>query len=139
VEARTDSGVFSSVRWAADQGRDVFAVPGPVNSATSQGTNQLIKQGAKLVSNARDILEELKLEQRTSRKTRDSNNAPNTPAPKLDETEETLYNTLTPEPRHIDDLAGSANLTSPVLLKVLLSLELKGLVKQMPGKMFIRT
>ena len=139
VEARADSGVFSSVRWAADQGRDVFAVPGPVNSATSQGTNQLIKQGAKLVSNARDILEELNLEQRISGKVEDRKKTPSTSAPKLDEAEETLYNNLTPEPRHIDDLAGIANFTSPVLLKVLLSLELKGLVKQMPGKMFIRT
>jgi len=139
VEARTDSGVFSSVRWAADQGRDVFAVPGPVNSATSQGTNQLIKQGAKLVSNARDILEELKLEQRTYSKAQDIKSTPATPAPKLDEAEEKLYNTLTPEPRHIDDLPGMANLSSPELIKTLLSLELKGMVKQLPGKMFIRT
>ncbi|MBI5805006.1 DNA-protecting protein DprA [candidate division TA06 bacterium] len=139
VEARTDSGVFSSVRWAADQGRDVFAVPGPVNSATSQGTNQLIKQGAKLVSNARDILEELKLEQRTSTKAQVNKSTQATPAPKLDETEEKLYNTLTPEPTHIDDLPGMANLSSPELIKILLSLELKGMVKQLPGKMFIRT
>lgn len=139
VEARADSGVFSSVRWAADQGREVFAVPGPVNSSTSQGTNQLIRQGARLVSNARDILEELKLEQRSSRKEQDIKSAPATPAPKLDEAEEKLYNTLTPEPRHIDDLPGMANLSSPELIKTLLSLELKGMVKQLPGKMFIRT
>ena len=139
VEARTDSGVFSSVRWAADQGRDVFAVPGPVNSATSQGTNQLIKQGAKLVSNARDILEELKLEPRTPGQARELQKNPDIPAPKLDEAEEKLYNTLTPEPRHIDDLPGMANLSSPETIKTLLSLELKGMVKQLPGKMFIRT
>lgn len=139
VEARADSGVFSSVRWAADQGRDVFAVPGPVNSATSQGTNQLIKQGAKLVSNARDILEELKLEQRASGKNREIRKDVTASAPQLDEAEDNLYNTLTPEPLHIDALFGAANLSSPELLRVLLSLELKGLVKQLPGKMFIRT
>ncbi|MBI4725945.1 DNA-protecting protein DprA [candidate division TA06 bacterium] len=139
VEARADSGVFSSVRWAADQGRDVFAVPGPVNSATSQGTNQLIKQGAKLVSSARDILEELNLEQKISKKVQELKKTPTAPAPKLDEAEENLYNTLTPEPLHIDSLADIANLKSPELIKALLSLELKGLVKQLPGKMFIRT
>lgn len=139
VEARTDSGVFSSVRWAADQGRDVFAVPGPVNSATSQGTNRLIKQGAKLVSNARDILEELNLDQRTFRKIQGIKLEKAASAPKLDESEGNLYNTLTPEPLHIDALAVAAGLASPELMRVLLSLELKGLVKQLPGKMFIRT
>jgi DNA processing protein len=139
VEARADSGVFSSVRWAADQGRDVFAVPGPVNSATSQGTNQLIKQGAKLVSNARDILEELKLEQRITATAREPQKNAEPPVPKMDEAEEDLYHTLTPEPLHIDDLSGLSKLSSPELIKVLLSLELKGLVKQLPGKMFIRT
>jgi DNA processing protein len=139
VEARTDSGVFSSVRWAADQGRDIFAVPGPVNSATSQGTNQLIKQGAKLVSSARDILEELQLETKRTPKAQELNNPSNASAPKLDPAEEDLYNTLTPEPLYIDNLADIANLSSPELIKILLSLELKGLVKQLPGKMFIRT
>ncbi len=133
VEARADSGVFSSVRWAADQGREVFAVPGPISSAASSGTNRLIKQGAKLVQGVEDIIEELRplIESR-------SRPAPGRLGIPLPETEKHLYNLLSDQPRHVDSLAQEAARNVNEVLRTLFDLEMKGLVKQLPGKMYVR-
>lgn len=61
VEAREDSGVFSTVNWALEQGKDFFAVPGPVTSPVSRGPNRLTKQGACLVESVEEVLEALKI------------------------------------------------------------------------------
>jgi DNA processing protein len=132
VEAREDSGVFSSVRWALDQGREVFAVPGPVTSATSRGTNKLIKQGAKLVQTVDDILEELTHAA-----------VPEAPAavvarPQPDPEERPVFEAIEAAPLHIDLIAHDSKLNTGDALRILLGLELKGMVKQLPGKMFVR-
>lgn len=133
VEARGDSGVFSSVRWAADQGREVFAVPGPINSAASFGTNRLIKQGAKLVQGVEDIIEELR-PYLTSRKREKEKQ----PRPDLAKEEEPIFELLSEQPLHVDSLAQQAQRSINEVLRVLFDLEMKGLVKQLPGKMYIR-
>jgi DNA processing protein len=133
VEAREDSGVFSTVRWAAEQGREVFAVPGPITSATSVGPNQLIKQGAKMVLNISDILEELKLsgpDKSPPQKT--------LPETELDGDERSVFASLADDPRHIDSIAEMIRRSSADTLRILFTLEMKGLIRQMPGKMFVK-
>lgn len=129
VEAGRDSGVFSTVRWAADQGRDVFAVPGNVSSRMSAGTNILIKQGAKLTTDVSDILEELDLQRHMEKQEK---------MPSLSKEEEKVLQVLNSAPRHIDEISTRANLPVSRTLSVLLSLEMKELISQFPGKLFVR-
>jgi len=133
VEAREDSGVFSTVRWAAEQGREVFAVPGPITSATSVGPNQLIKQGAKIVLNVSDILEELKLSGPDKMPPKET-----LPKIELDGDEGSVFASLADDPRHIDTIAETIKRSPGDTLRILFLLEMKGLIKQMPGKMFVR-
>ncbi|MBU1356273.1 MAG: DNA-processing protein DprA [Candidatus Edwardsbacteria bacterium] len=133
VEAREDSGVFSTVRWAAEQGREVFAVPGPITSATSVGPNQLIKQGAKIVLNVSDILEELKLSGPDKMPPKET-----LPKIELDGDEGSVFAGLADDPRHIDTIAETIKRSPADTLRILFTLEMKGLIKQMPGKMFVR-
>ncbi len=129
VEARMNSGVFSTVRWAADQGRDVFAVPGNVSSKMSIGTNILIKHGAKLTTDVVDILEELNLEQ-PARKTEE--------LPSLPKEERNVLEILDSTPKYVDEICEKTSLPVSRTLSVLLSLEMKELVSQLPGKLFVR-
>jgi DNA processing protein len=129
VEASEASGVFSTAKWAADQGRDVFAVPGNVSSRMSSGTNILIKHGAKLTTDVADILEELNIE-------------PAAPTPKilpaLSNEERTVLQILNSTPQYVDYIREKANLPVSRTLSVLLSLEIKELVFQLPGKLFVK-
>jgi DNA processing protein len=131
VEAREDSGVFSSVRWALEQGRDVFAVPGPISSPASWGTNTLIKQGARLVQSVADIIDELHLGPHQEQ-------PPPLHAPQLNGDEDPVFQVLSESPAHIDAIARSASLSTAEALRILLGLEMRDLVKQLPGKMFVR-
>jgi DNA processing protein len=133
VEARADSGVFSSVRWAADQGREVFAVPGPISSEASSGTNRLIKHGAKLVQSVNDIIEELRPQMAGLRKTDLKQTAP-----RLGKEEEPIFELLSDQPRHVDSLAQQAQRSVTEVLRALFDLEMRGLVRQLPGKMYIK-
>ncbi len=130
VEASLDSGVFSTVRWAAEQGRDVFAIPGDVNRRTSVGTNKLISEGAKLTTCIEDVLEELHLALPGKEK----------PPPQIEltERERSVYDLLSYEPTYIDQVAEGAQLAVSEVSSLLLSLELKGAVKQVAGKRFIK-
>ncbi len=129
VEAAKDSGALITADFALEQGRTVFAVPGKVDSVTSFGTNRLLKQGARLVESAEDILEELGLD----RKQRDTKKTPI----KLKEDELSIYNTLSSEPLHIDQLTEISKRPVQEVLKILLKLEMKRLVRQLPGKEFV--
>ena len=137
VEATRKSGSLITARLAADQGREVFAVPGSIQSFKSMGTHSLIKQGAKLVEHAQDIIEEIapQIECRDSGITK----APaeqTRPAAALSPEELNVFQALEPYPVHVDDLLHQVSLTPGKLLSVLLALELKGLVQQAPGKLF---
>jgi DNA processing protein len=130
IEATLDSGSLITVGYALDQGKEVFAVPGNVTSVNSRGTNDLIKRGARLVESAEEVIEELgpllKGILREDRK----------PPPEMNEEEQAVHSCLDTEPKHIDLITRGIQMTSGRALSVLLSLELKGLVRQSNGKYF---
>ncbi|MFN8474715.1 MAG: DNA-processing protein DprA [Anaerolineae bacterium] len=130
TEAGESSGALITARMAAEQGRDVFAVPGRITDVKSAGTNGLIQTGAKLVTSVRDIVEELNLrtvvEQRTVQL-----------ALPEDETERALIGFLSADPVHIDELRRAADLPMPVVSATLALLEVKGLVRQVGGMNYV--
>lgn len=133
VEATHQSGSLITARLAAEQGREVFAVPGSVTSFKSMGTHKLIKEGAKLVEHADDIVEELNITQQTPC-------LPGKDAPTMGLTaeEERVLDALSPYPIHIDSLVRQLSLSAAQIASLLLQLEVKGLVTQTPGKFFAR-
>ncbi|UCG05626.1 MAG: DNA-processing protein DprA [Desulfobacterales bacterium] len=139
VEASKKSGSLITARLAAEQNREVFAVPGSVQSFKSIGTHTLIKQGAKLVEHAQDIIEELypiiKPHIAASGNLRRQDATRNVIA-SLPPEEVRVYEMLGPYPEHIDDLARKISMETGKLSSILLKLELKGIVQQSPGKLF---
>jgi DNA processing protein len=130
VEAAAKSGSLITAMQAAEQGRDVFAVPGPVGER-SRGTHRLLREGAMLAERAEDILAEI---------------APHMldrPVPAapvvLDAAECALLEHLLPDPLHVDALISRSGLPAATVLQTLLGLELKGAVQQLPGKHFVAT
>jgi DNA processing protein len=129
VEASLKSGSLITASLAAEQGREVFAVPGNVNSKGSKGTNRLIKEGARLVEDVGDILEEL-----------DGPSNPRCNVPlQIDLTKEeaSLMGLLT-EPLHIDDISSLSGMDTRTVSAMLLNLELSGIVRQLPGMVYVR-
>lgn len=133
VEAGEKSGALITSEYALEQNREVFAVPGNVNVPQSRGPHKLIRNGAKLVESVDDILIELehKLQPLTK------------PAKKekflqLNFHEQSVYDCIANDPRHIDQISKTANLSVSETLSHLLSLELMGAVKQLSGKHFIK-
>lgn len=129
VEAGEQSGALITARWALQQGKEVYAVPGNITSPQSRGTNRLIKEGATPVLSPEDFLQDLGL---GSPKVRAQIQLTLTP----EETE--VYEALSLEPVHVDDLAERLGKPPSEVLTLLLSLELKGAVQQLPGKLFVR-
>lgn len=134
VEAADKSGALITADFALEQGRDVFAVPGKVDSFTSRGTHSLIKQGAKLASSVGDILEELRLDIFSPK---GENNKPVYEVV-LEDREKKFFELLSDEPKHIDELIRESGLGITESSDILLKLELRGLIRQLPGKMFVR-
>ena len=134
VEAPMDSGVMHTVRYALEQGRDVFAVPGSIFSPTSLGTNRLVQDGAKLITDAADILEELnvtRLEQQPI--------LPGfSPMPTPEGVEAEVLQHIGAEPIHIDEVRRQTALPVANVSSMLSLLEIKGLVKQVGGMRYIR-
>lgn len=130
TEAGVRSGALITVDYAAEQGRDVFAVPGSVLMHGSAGPNRLIQEGAKVVLRPEDILEELNLtmvaEQVTARQV--------LPA---DETEVTLLTHLSSEPTHVDELRQRVGLPIAQVTSTLALMELKGIVRQVGGMKYV--
>ena len=136
VEATKKSGSLITARLAAEQNREVFAVPGNIHSFKSTGTHTLIKQGAKLVENARDIMEEFPYIFDESRSSVTNRKPSSIQMPRLTSDESAVINKLEPYPIHIDELVRKLTMEPGKLSSLLLQLELKGLVQQVPGKLF---
>ena len=133
VEAAKNSGALITADFALEQDREVFAVPGKIDSATSYGTNELIKQGAKLIQTADDVLEELKLKLGDAGGGRSK-----PPAADLTGEEKIVYKNLSREPRYLDEIVRSSGVSVNRAAGLLLGLELRRLVKELPGKNFVR-
>jgi DNA processing protein len=137
VEASKNSGSLITARLAAEQNREVFAVPGSIQSFKSMGTHTLIKQGAKLVENAQDIVSELGHFLADA----PAGDGPQAVQPiemrhRLTGEERDVYRALGPYPLHIDELVRKLTIDAGRLSGILLQLELKGIVTQQAGKLF---
>ena len=134
IETAITGGAMQTARLALDQNREVFAIPGNLGIRQSEGTNLLIQRGeAELIKSAEDILTELELKLKPVL-------GKNIPKQQKDLTvfEDKIYNCLLNEPLHIDKIAEKTDLSTSDCLVNLLSLEFKGMVKQLPGKMFMQ-
>ena len=138
VEAAAHSGALITAGFALEQGREVFAVPGPAGATTSRGTHQLLRDGAHLAESADDVLEVLRPALATCVAGFSASQAVTTPAPRLTPAEAPVYARLSTDPVGVDWLAAHTGAPMAQLLPVLLGLELKGLVRQVPGQQFVR-
>lgn len=166
VEAPEKSGALITAEHAADQGREVFAVPGSVNSTQSRGSHKLLRDGAHLVESVENILEEIGMmipagrpridplagpqwdafgnETESSPTQREEEAAPTpppaveNPAPALPPEEDILFRLLSVNAKHIDDLIAESGLSPAQVNAALLVLELKGLIQRRPGNQYIR-
>jgi DNA processing protein len=137
VEANKDSGTFITVDHAIDQGKPVFAVPGPIHQKQSEGAHALIQQGAKLVTGVEDIFHELQdAHAQTIFKSRGTLSAPS--ENKLSDEEKSILNHLAYTPIHVDILARVVGIQPRRLNELLLSLELQGFVQQAPGHCYFK-
>lgn len=135
VEAGLNSGALITATQALEQGRAVYAVPGHINAPSAQGSNRLIQQGAKLVMDASDVLDDLEILVPEARPRAD---AAARPLPEMSEDERGVYDAIDAAETSIDDIAARSHLPSATVSSTLLRLELKRLVKQLPGKYFVK-
>src|SRR4051794_37957049 len=134
VEAGLNSGALITASQAIEQGRSVYAVPGHINAPSAMGSNRLIQQGAKLVMDASDILDDLQILLPESKPIVTAAR----PLPELSESERDVYDAIEASETAIDAIAAKCNLPSPTVSSLLLRLELKRLVKQLPEKYFVK-
>ncbi len=158
VEAAPNSGSLITARLAADAGREVFAIPGSIHSPMARGCHQLIRQGAKLVETAEDILEELRWNRPIRTPTRGADTFPlpsrerdrgrggaeaspvgasDTPS-KPEPDQERVFEALGQSPTNLETIATRSGLTPAALLAILLPMELNGQVAQLPGGLYQR-
>lgn len=125
VEAALQSGSLITARFAAEQGRDVFAIPGSIHSPVSRGCHLLLRQGAKLVENARDILEELQISASA--------------VPEVLDPDDGFIQYMGYDPCDMEKLVQRSGLTAEAVSAMLLQLELEGRVGSLPGGLYQRT
>lgn len=139
IEGRQNSGALITARYALEQGREVFALPGNIFNPLSGGPHSLLKMGAKLVEKSEDILEELSIfYPRENKNIAIKEKLLSLPVANLSDQELAVYEAIPFDPVPIDLLSSKTNFSISRLLDNLLRLELKGLIKSLPGKMFSR-
>jgi DNA processing protein len=138
VEANLTSGALITSNFANEYGRQVFAVPGRIDSPRSKGCHDLIKKGAKLCEGAEDILSEFEYLFPPSNRPPGAAETGVLPAMELSDHEQKVYDALDHEEITIDDVIRQSGLPSSVVSVALLSLEMKRLIRQLPGKLFVR-
>lgn len=146
VEAGGQSGALITARHASDQGREVFVIPGPADSPASAGCHQLIRKGARLVRHVDDILEDLAGIQAAEAPAEDATlfpvEAPRPPTavepPGLDEAGQKIWHAMSEAPRHVDALAQAAGLDSAEIIRTLMMLEIKKVIRRLPGSYYER-
>jgi len=140
VEAPERSGALITVNQATDYGRPIYAVPGPIDRPTSQGCNTLIQNGARLVTCAADILDDLAWLIPPGATTASVPAALATPAagPLLTGDEKTVFDILGHEERQFDDVVAESGLAASAITIALMKLEMKQVVRQLPGRYFTR-
>ena len=132
IEAGLKSGALITVDFALEQGREVYALPGNINSSFSEGTNKLLKDGAKMITSVDDILEDLDIAARPG------SPKPAAQAAVLDFFETLVYNALEDGEKGLEELIQITNLPPGQLNAVLTLMEIKGIIKQIPGKIFMK-
>ena len=132
IEAAMKSGALITARHAAEQGRPVFAVPGPLDSPSSAGTHHLLRQGAILVRGLDDIMEELEGVKSPAIP------AQSQPPAYMDDTQRLIWEFLQERPRHIDEMVQQLNLSLPQISGALLTLEMKKVIQWLPGNQYER-
>ncbi len=148
VEAGFNSGALITAKYAIDYNRDVLAVPGKIDSPLSRGTHQLIKEGAKLIESVTDITEALGYvgRQLSEHTTAAAERASEKIEPNLfgigqlnlSTTEKAVYHCLNDEPLHIEQIIAQTGLHAAHINSSLISLQLKGVIRQQPGSFFLR-
>ncbi|MCL1857508.1 MAG: DNA-processing protein DprA, partial [Kiritimatiellaeota bacterium] len=138
VEAGLSSGTLITASHAIDQGRAVMAIPGRIDAPSAQGCHRLIKEGARLVDSIDDVLEEIKAERlKGSKAQRDTSplsaSQPSSLPASLDETERRLLEILGKEEMAVEDLMAAAELPAGLVTARLMNLEMKRLVRRLPG------
>ncbi|MDD3840422.1 MAG: DNA-processing protein DprA [Clostridia bacterium] len=130
IEASSRSGTLITVDYALEQGREVFAIPGNINSGLSEGTNKMIQEGAKLVYTVEDILEEIHINF-VSKQDNDK---------KFEELsgkeQKAIYNCIKNQPMHINEIIKITGLPVKIVSSTLINMELNGIIIQLPGKFF---
>lgn len=140
VESAEKSGALITMDFALEQGREVMAVPGDISNPMSKGPNNLLKQGAFVVTEVQDILNCLnwKIEKKDTNLSLIQEDSKNIENLNLTEQEREIYLFLDDKPKHLDYILGKVNLPLSDITSNLIMLELKQLIKQLPGKLFIK-
>jgi DNA processing protein len=138
VEAARNSGALITAGFALEQGREVFALPGKIDAPNSFGANALIKDGAKLVDCAEDILEEFSFVRISSRQPKRRADAVIAHPPELKE-ESVVYDLISRDPITLDEIVEKSSFAVNKIADLILRLRLKKLIKQLPGEQFIRS
>ena len=138
VEANLTSGALITSNFATEYGRQVFAVPGRIDSPRSKGCHELIKKGAKLCESAEDILSEFEYLFPVTNRLPAPNETGTLPALELSEQEQKIFACLGKEESSIDEVIRRSGLPASAVAVTLLGLEMKRIVRQLPGKCFLR-
>ncbi|MCE5313772.1 MAG: DNA-processing protein DprA [Armatimonadota bacterium] len=127
------SGALITASYALEQGKDVYAVPGNVDDERNSGCHQLIKDGARLVESAQDILDELGIDKKS-----ECIDRPTVPMESLNEQEQKIVSQLSLEPMPMDEIIAASGLSASMVAGTMTVLEMKGVIRRVPGNAYVR-